>query len=279
MVKKKKKYKLKWKNLIAVIIFLVAFIFLIKSGVDLINYFIDTNKTNDEIKEIEDVVKIEEVSDNENTEIIEQTEEIPEANPYWDYIKMNLISVNFDELLELNSETKGWIQVNGTNINYPFVQTDNNDYYLTHSYNKNYNQAGWVFMDYRNDTVNYDKNTILYAHGMNNKTMFGSLRNILSSSWYNNTDNHIIKLSTPTENTLWQVFSVYHIETTNDYIQTEFRNDEEYQEFLDMLIGRSAVTFDTTVNVNDKILTLSTCYNKTDKVVMHAKLIKREART
>ena len=279
MAHKKKKYKLKWKNLIAVIIFLGAFIFLIKSGVDLINYFIDTNKTNDEIKEIEDAVKIEETSDNENTEIIEQTDKIPESNPYWDYIKMNLISVNFDELLKLNDETKGWIQVNGTNINYPFVQTDNNDYYLTHSYNKSYNQAGWVFMDYRNDTVNYDKNTILYAHGMNNKTMFGSLRNILSSSWYNNTDNHIIKLSTPTENTLWQVFSVYHIETTNDYIQTEFRSDEEYQEFLDMLIGRSAVTFDTTVNANDKILTLSTCYNKTDKVVMHAKLIKREART
>ena len=279
MAHKKKKYKLKWKNLIAVIIFLVAFIFLIKSGIDLINYFIDTNKTIDEIKEIEDAIKIEETSDNENTEIIEQTDEIPESNPYWDYIKMNLISVNFDELLKLNDETKGWIQVNGTNINYPFVQTDNNDYYLTHSYNKSYNQAGWVFMDYRNDTVNYDKNTILYAHGMNNKTMFGSLRNILSSSWYNNTDNHIIKLSTPTENTLWQVFSVYHIKTTNDYIQTEFRSDEEYQEFLDMLIKRSAVTFDTTINASDKILTLSTCYNKTDKVVMHAKLIKREART
>ena len=279
MTKRKKRYKLKWKNLIALIIFLIAFVFLIKSGVDLINYFIDTNKTNDEIKEIEDVAEIEEVPDSEETEIIEQPEEIPESNPYWDYIKMNLISVNFDELLKLNNETKGWIQVNGTNINYPFVQTDNNDYYLTHSYNKSYNQAGWVFMDYRNNTENLDRNTILYAHGMNNKTMFGSLRNILSSSWYNNTDNHIIKLSTPTENTLWQVFSVYHIETTNDYIQTEFRSDEEYQEFLDMLIGRSAVTFDTTVNVNDKILTLSTCYNKTDKVVMHAKLIKREARS
>lgn len=279
MTKRKKRYKLKWKNLIALIIFLIAFVFLIKSGVDLINYFIDTNKTNDEIKEIEDVAEIEEVPDSEETEIIEQPEEIPESNPYWDYIKMNLISVNFDELLKLNNETKGWIQVNGTNINYPFVQTDNNDYYLTHSYNKSYNQAGWVFMDYRNDTENLDRNTILYAHGMNNKTMFGSLRNILSSSWYNNTNNHIIKLSTPTENTLWQVFSVYHIETTNDYIQTEFRSDKEYQEFLDMLIGRSAVTFDTTVNVNDKILTLSTCYNKTDKVVMHAKLIKREARS
>ena len=279
MVKKKKRYKLKWKNLIALIIFLIAFIFLIKSGIDLINYFIDTNKTNDEIKEIEDAVKIEEVPDSEATEIIEQTEDIPKDNPYWDYIKMNLINVNFDELLKINNETKGWIKVNGTNINYPFVQTDNNDYYLTHSYNKSYNQAGWVFMDYRNSTTNLDKNTILYAHGMNNKTMFGSLRNILNSSWYDNTDNHIIKLSTPTENTLWQVFSVYHIPTTNDYIQTEFTSDEEYQQFLDMLKGRSAVNFDTTVNTTDKILTLSTCYNKTDKVVMHAKLIKREART
>lgn len=275
----KKKYKLKWKNLIALLIFLIAFIFLIKSGIDLINYFIDTNNTNEEIKNIEDAVKIEEVPDNENTEIIEQKEEIPKDNPYWDYIKMNLISVNFDDLLKINTETKGWIQVNGTNINYPFVQTSNNDYYLTHSYDKSYNQAGWVFMDYRNDTISYDKNTILYAHGMNNKTMFGSLRNILNSSWYNNTNNHIIKLSTPTENTLWQVFSVYHIETTNDYIQTEFTSDEEYQSFLDMLKGRSAVTFDTSLNTTDKILTLSTCYNKTDKVVMHAKLIKREART
>ena len=279
MAKKKKKYKLKWKNLIALLIFLIAFIFLIKSGIDLINYFIDTNNTNEEIKSIEDVVKIEEIPDSDNTEIIEQKEDIPEDNPYWDYIKMNLISVNFDDLLKINNETKGWIQVNGTNINYPFVQTSNNDYYLTHSYDKSYNQAGWVFMDYRNDTVNYDKNTILYAHGMNNKTMFGSLRNILSSSWYNNTNNHIIKLSTPTENTLWQVFSVYHIETTNDYIQTEFASDEEYQSFLDMLKGRSAVTFDTSLNTTDKILTLSTCYNKTDKVVMHAKLIKREARS
>ena len=279
MAKKKKKYKLKWKNLIALLIFLIAFIFLIKSGIDLINYFIDTNNTNEEIKSIEDAVKIEEVPDSDNTEIIEQKEDIPEDNPYWDYIKMNLISVNFDDLLKINNETKGWIQVNGTNINYPFVQNSNNDYYLTHSYDKSYNQAGWVFMDYRNDTINYDKNTILYAHGMNNKTMFGSLRNILNSSWYNNTNNHIIKLSTPTENTLWQVFSVYHIETTNDYIQTEFTSDGEYQTFLDMLKGRSAVTFDTTLNTTDKILTLSTCYNKTDKVVMHAKLIKREARS
>ena len=49
-------------------------------------------------------------------------------------------------------------------INYPFVQTSDNDYYLNHSFNKKYNDAGWVFMDYRNNASNFDKNTILYAH-------------------------------------------------------------------------------------------------------------------
>ena len=275
---KKKKYKLKWKNMIAVLIFLIALVFLIISGIDLINYYIDTNNTNKEIEEIETVIKVEEIEDNEKTEIIEQPEEEPKFSPYWDYIKMNLISVNFDELLKINNETKGWIQVNGTNINYPFVQTNNNDYYLNHSFYKYYNQAGWVFMDYRNNPIDYDKNTILYAHGMNTEIMFGTLKNILSSNWYDDTNNHVIKISTPTENTLWQVFSVYHIPTTNDYIQTKFTSDEEYQEFLDLIKGRSAVEFNTTVSATDKILTLSTCYSKTDKVVMHAKLIKREAR-
>ena len=74
-MKKKKRYKLKWKNLIAVIIFLIAFVFLIKSGIDLINYFIDTNKTNEEIKEIEDVAEIKEIEELPSTEIVEQTEE------------------------------------------------------------------------------------------------------------------------------------------------------------------------------------------------------------
>ena len=79
-------YKIKKKNLIALIILLIAFVFLIKSGINLINYFIDTNKTNNEIKKIEDAVEIEEIEDSDNTEIIKQEETIPKENPYWDYI-------------------------------------------------------------------------------------------------------------------------------------------------------------------------------------------------
>ena len=49
---------------------------------------------------------------------------------------MDLINVNFTELKKINYDTIGWIQVNGTNINYPLVQTKNNDYYLTRSFDK-----------------------------------------------------------------------------------------------------------------------------------------------
>lgn len=89
-------------------------------------------------------------------------------------------------------------------------------------------------MDYRNNKIEYDKNTIIYAHGRMNNTMFGSLKKVITKEWLDIKENYVIKLSTEEENTLWQVFSVY------------------------------------------KILTLSTCYNDSHKVVLHAKLIKRE---
>ena len=189
---------------------------------------------------------------------------------------MNLIDVDFNQLKEKNSDTIGWIQVNGTNINYPFVQTSNNEFYLNHSFDKSYNKAGWVFMDYRNNKTDYDKNTIIYAHGRMDNTMFGSLRKVITNGWLNNKNNYVIKLSTEKENTLWQVFSVYKIPTTNDYIQVNFTDNEKFLEFKNMLLKRSAFNFNTNVNENDKILTLSTCYNDSDKVVLHAKLIKRE---
>ena len=108
--------------------------------------------------------------------------------------------------------------------------------------------------------------------------MFGTLRNTLNSNWLNNTNNHIIKLSTEYENSLWQIFSVYHIETTNDYLEINFNTDDNFIDFANMLIDRSIYNFNTTINENDHILTLSTCYTDAEKMVIHAKLIKKETR-
>lgn len=275
MNNKIKKIKLKWKNIILILIFLILFITLNISIYNIIKWKLDSNKTNEEINTIQENTNIEEVQDNKGTEIIKQAEKISKENPYWDYIKMNMIDVNFDNLKKINSDVVGWIKVNGTNINYPFVQSKDNKYYLTHSFNKSYNNAGWVFLDYRNNNIN-NRNTIIYAHGRTDKTMFGTLRKVLNNGWINNTNNYVIKISTEKENSLWQIFSIYHIPTTNDYLQTEFKDEREYQRFLNILKNRSNHNFNTSITSNDTILTLSTCYNDSEKMVVHAKLIKKQ---
>lgn len=275
---RRRKRKLKWKNIILTLLILTCLTVLTISIINIVKWKLDSNKIDKQIQKIQNIVQVEDVIDNNNTEIIEQEEEIPTPNPYWDYINMNLINVNFNELKNINSNTKGWIQVNGTNINYPFVQADDNKYYLTHSFDKSYNGAGWVFLDYRNNINNLPKNTILYAHGRNDLTMFGSLKNILKSGWLNNSNNYVVKLSTETENTLWQVFSVYRIPNTSDYIKVNFNTNDEFLTWATILKDRSSYQFNTNINKNDNILTLSTCYNDYEKVVLHAKLIKKETR-
>lgn len=264
------------KRKIAFCLFLSFIIILNYALINLVMWSIDNKKNALLEDKILDSTNIEETNNQEDEIYNAPTDD--KNNPYWDYIKMNLINVDFKELKKENKDVVGWIQVNGTNINYPFVQTNNNSYYLTHSIDKKYTDAGWVFLDYRNDLNTDIKNMILYAHARKNTTMFGSLKNILKNNWYNDINNHVIKLSTEKENTLWQVFSIYKIPTTNDYIQTDFISDYEYNEFLQMIKNRSQFKFNTNLNANDRIITLSTCYTNDQKVVLHAKLIKREKR-
>ena len=267
----RKVYKLNKYKLFRLIIILIFVFFLIFSSINIIRWIIDNNKNNKQLNNIQDKINIDEVDD-ENTEIIEN--DADKFDPYWDFIKMKLINVDFKDLIKQNKDTVGWIQVNGTNINYPFVQASNNDYYLNHSFDKTYNGGSWLFMDYRNNKDTFDKNTIIYGHGRKNNTLFGTLNKILTNDWTENTNNYVIKLSTPNENTLWQVFSIYKIPTTSDYLQISFK-DEEFVDFANMLLKRSTFNFKTTVNSYDKILTLSTCYNDNEKTVLHAKLIKK----
>lgn len=106
--------------------------------------------------------------------------------------------------------------------------------------------------------------------------MFATLLNALNYSWYTNKDNHIIRLSTENENTLWQIISVYKIPIESYYIRTKFTDDNDYQEFLNTILGRSIYDFNSNVTTDDKLLTLSTCYSDDIRTVIHAKLLKKE---
>lgn len=273
-VKKRKTIRTWGCMILATILLSVCFI----SIGNIILWKIDSDKSNKLKNDIDSYTKIDEVDDNENTELVGEPNEDDLLNDYWYYVKFPLINVDFIDLKNKNNDTVAWINVNNTNINYPVVQTDNNDYYLTHSFDKTNNEAGWVFLDYRNDSSFSDKNTIVYAHSRLDKTMFGSLSKTLNSSWYENKDNHIIRISNEKENSLWQIFSIYVIKTESYYITTDFNDDNSYLEFLNTIKDRSKYNFNANLTEDDKIITLSTCYDDVRKTVVHAKMIKKEKR-
>lgn len=227
-------------------------------------------KISGSISNIADVTEVKE-SDNPSDNNVEVV-----SDDYFKYKDVSMLDVNFNELLKQNSDTKGWIKVEGTNVNYPFVQSSDNEYYLKHSYDNTYNKKGWVFLDYRNNMDNLDKNTILYAHGLMNNAMFGSLRRTVKQDWSKNKNNRVIKVSTPSSMLLFEVFSSYTIEPESYYITSEFSSNEEFSTFIDTIKSRSFYDYNTPVSTDDKILTLSSCYDDKKRMVLHAKLIAKK---
>lgn len=180
-------------------------------------------------------------------------------------------NINFNNLKRINKNTVSWIVVDNTNINYPVVQYSDNDYYLSHDFYNNYSIGGWVFMDYRNSSLLDDYNTIFYGHNLLNKTSFGSLVTLFNDKWYNKS-NHRIVVYTDQKKYTYEIFSIYTIEPEVYYL--DISHNDNYQEFLNILKGRSVYNFDVTLDNDDKIITLSTCTddNKNRRVV-HARLL------
>lgn len=181
--------------------------------------------------------------------------------------------INISKLKEINKDTVGWIVVDGTSINYPIVLGNDNDYYLSHDFNKDYSIGGWIFMDYRNTTLMEDKNTIIYGHNLFNKTAFGGLSNLFTDSWFNES-NHKIIIYTEKGKYIYKIFSVYNSDPETYYLNVLFKNNDEYSDFLTTLKSRSVFDFGEELNSNDRILTLSTCSDdNSGRKVIHAKLV------
>ncbi len=183
-------------------------------------------------------------------------------------------TLDFNNLLSLNSSTIGWINVPNTSINYPAVQHSDNKFYLNHSFDKSYNKAGWIFADYRNKFDGSDKNIILYGHNRLDSSMFATLTNTQKKYWYTNPNNKYITFTTPTNTNVYEIFSVYTIKAESYYITTNFENDDTYLKFLNTIKNRSIYNFGVSLNADDTILTLSTCDSSgKSRVIVHAKKI------
>lgn len=180
----------------------------------------------------------------------------------------------FDKLLTINPDTVGWLTVNNTKVNYPVVKANDNDYYLKRDFNQKKNSMGWIYMDYRNSINVMSQNTIIYGHNINGGLMFGSLRYTLNPSWYKKATNQIITFNSINKNMKWQIFSIYKVGVTNDYLYANFETDEEYLAYINKMKSRSIYDFNVSVGEKDYLLTLSTCYGTgKQRLVIHAKLI------
>ena len=133
-----KKIKFKTKNIL-LILFIVVFLF---STTKIVLFLLDSNKNKNDTKElIQNVISID----------LEEEKEV--------------FKIDFEKLLSINSDTIGWIRFNQDKINNPIVHTKDNTYYLKRSFEKESNQAGTIFMDYRNESFN-DRNVVLFGHSM-----------------------------------------------------------------------------------------------------------------
>lgn len=242
-------------------------------------YFFIYGDTNEVVKLEETTVepfyfpveKEEMVSDDNS--VVEQVKEVLEFNLFKKYGGMSLDSLDFNLLYQTNQDTILWISVDGTNINYPVVHTDNNEYYLSHNIKRKKDISGWIFMDYRNERNLSDNNTIIYGHNLLNKTSFGSVSNVFTSDWFNSS-NHLIKIISDSFENTYEIFSVYYSEPDNYYLQTNFSTDDSYYLFLNNLKSKSVVDFSTDVATTDRIVTLSTCtHDNKGRMVIHAKMI------
>lgn len=247
----RKKQKKKNKNFLNGIIYLILIGLLIYSGVKIFKWNKENSNNNNITDKINEAVTVEKNSEGKED-----------------------FNINFNMLKKQNEDTVAWIKVNNTNVKYPVVKAKDNSFYLTHSFDKSNNSAGWIFADYKNKFDDTDKNIVIYGHNRRDGSMFSSLKNALNPNWYNNDLNRNILLYTENEEYNYEIFSIYKIESEDYYIKTEFNDENDFEDFLNTITKRSVQDFGVNVSKDDSILTLSTCANNNKyRVVIHAKKV------
>lgn len=150
-----------------------------------------------------------------------------------------------------------WIQSEGTTINYPIVQGDDNDFYLHHLPDKSRHRMGSVFMDYRNSPNFLDRATIIYGHDMASGDIFGSLRHYASQSYFEQHSSMFI--FTPYSNYQLLLFGGYILDSAYEIPPMHFSGADDFYSYIADIRRRSIFTSYVEVSYGDRIVFLATC--------------------
>ncbi len=189
----------------------------------------------------------------------------------------------YKNLLNVNKKLIGWVKIDDTNIDYPVVQTVDNEYYLDHNLNQEYDKNGSIFMDKDCDVLKPSTNYIIYGHHMSSGRMFGKLDLYKNQSYYE--EHPIIQFDTIYEKGTYEVMYVFRsrVYSENEIVfkYYQFIDANSEQEFYSNMEEMAALSlYDTgvTAKYGDQLLTLSTCdyQEKNGRFVVVAKKIAKE---
>lgn len=173
------------------------------------------------------------------------------------------------------SDLYGWIIIPGTNINYPIMQSSDNEYYLEHSYEGANLRGGSIFADYRcSETLVDNYNLVLYGHHMSANLMFHSLDKYLDEEFYR--QNKQIIIYTLDGMYTYEICSVYDTDAYYYYIKTFFSSPDVFVSWATEMVGNSIYPTGAVFSANDRMLTLSTCSNRTadGRLCVQARMVK-----
>lgn len=180
------------------------------------------------------------------------------------------------EYKEINTDIIGYIYIEfspSDYISYPVLLGEDNEYYVTHAYNKTELKSGSIFLDARcHANVGNNYISLLYGHNMNNGTMFHKLTYFKQKQYFNNVQ---ITLYTLEGIYTYEVFSVYNTNSEGDFSKVNFSGDAEYLDYLNKIQAASMLDKNITLTPADKVLTLSTCINTSNsaRLAVHAVLM------
>ena len=168
---------------------------------------------------------------------------------------------NHQALLNINSQGIGYIYIPSIDCRLPMVQGDDNDYYLTHTFNKEYSANGCLFEDYRINGGLSSSQIIIYGHNMRNGAMFGKLKNYQDYSFWNNSSNDVLYIYTGNVIKEYKIFSCYISEAISDTYTFNFPTLESMRDYAVNMKAKSMYDTGVDVSTATQVITLSTCTN------------------
>lgn len=248
------------KGIIYIFVYILLSILILISAIYIIKFLL----SKEEAKKESELLDTVEINNNEIEKETKETEEMTEkTNEVENKETERMLKVK--ELQKENADIVGWLEIENTNINYPVLQGEDNEYYMTHNYKKEKSKNGSIFLNKDYDWNIPSSNLLMYGHNLGNGTMFQELLKYQNKEFYNN--HKVIRFTTAKEDAEYEIISVFKSRVYYKSEQNVFRyyyfinanTEEEYNNYVENAKKASIYEIEPTAKYGDQLITLSTC--------------------